>query len=242
MDRTYSLERVIKGLLCDEIVIAALNAKFGDKTEQVISEVKHNGVLEFNGEYLLDIFEDLLLNDARTYRTYWAEGGYGEFPISIMGLGTVFYYFAPEFGRVGYFWSVEDAASSLEINYCTIDFEKTIDYDIEIPKLEDMDYCDAASAACDESSGDPYLTELLKILERDEGTGNYSEKNPFTGDIHRFSWSTGMGRDWARGSYVQAFGKGPEWVARLHTGKQFSLYRLAKHYNRPLPDNPPTDD
>ena len=104
-------------MLPDEIVVNALNREYGDAAQKVIKELKEGGSPEINGVYALDFLADLLMNEARTFKTYWALGDFGEYPIQIYGLGSVFYHKAPEFDLAGYFESEEDAEDDIKSNW-----------------------------------------------------------------------------------------------------------------------------
>ena len=114
---TKKFEEIVERLLPDEIVVNALNREYGDAAQKVIKELKEGGSPEINGVYALDFLADLLMNEARTFKTYWALGDFGEYPIQIYGLGSVFYHKAPEFDLAGYFESEEDAADDIKSNW-----------------------------------------------------------------------------------------------------------------------------
>ena len=117
---TKRFEEIVERLLPDEIVVDALNREYGDAAQKVIKELKEGGSPEINGVYALDFLADLLMNEARTFKTYWALGYCGEYPIQIYGLGSVFYHRAPEFDLSGYFESEEDATKDIESNWCDL--------------------------------------------------------------------------------------------------------------------------
>ncbi len=112
-----NLDQVLGSLLNDDITIKAIRKQFGYSSDSVLSALEIGKFPEVDGIHLYDFLTDLLLNEPRKFKTYWAKNEDGAYPIQIFGLGSVFYYWAPEFDRVGYFDSEEAAASDIVSNW-----------------------------------------------------------------------------------------------------------------------------
>ncbi|MBS1706763.1 MAG: hypothetical protein JST40_12905 [Armatimonadetes bacterium] len=60
---------------------------------------------------------DLIFSESEMVEQFCGYGGTGEFPISVMQFGPVFYVFAPEFDKIGFYESKDDATHAAATNF-----------------------------------------------------------------------------------------------------------------------------
>lgn len=117
MKNRYDIEAVAKYLVDDKFVSTSIRKKCGSQSIELILQLQSGEFPDCDGEDLLNYLIDLLHNNARLYKRYIARGSCGNYYIDIQGLGGVYFYHAPEFDRKGYFLSIEDAGSDIELDW-----------------------------------------------------------------------------------------------------------------------------
>ena len=90
---------------------------FGPDAEAVLSGMRGGAVPPEYEDALRDIVIEVLQAEAQAVRSLDGRGDLGEFPITIMRSGTVFWIEAAEFDDVGYFGDLGTALNAAEANY-----------------------------------------------------------------------------------------------------------------------------
>ena len=117
-----SLRDAAPMLVRDDLVHKAFRRRFTDAAQRL----ERIG----RGEQLNDdehgTLADTLHNDARRYVRFWGvDGSFGKYPIEILGLGGVYYVWAPDHGWVGYFGTVEDAEAYINFSWTSPPHSRT---------------------------------------------------------------------------------------------------------------------
>lgn len=112
-----SFGEVQKFLADDPFVKRAILKTFGARSVDALKAISGGHSPEVSGIHVEDFLFDLLHNEARLYKRFTARGDEWNFHIDIRGFGGVYFYGAPEYDDVGYFLSIEDAESSIIMNW-----------------------------------------------------------------------------------------------------------------------------
>lgn len=118
MNNIQPFDKVVSKILDDPIVDNVIKKTLGTKAIiEVRRKIGAGDSFEFNGIGIHDFLEDFLINDGVLYKKFLARGSYGNYPIDIRGLGGVYFYHAPDYGRTGYFLRFSDADDSVIANW-----------------------------------------------------------------------------------------------------------------------------
>ena len=166
MTNRRSFEDVSKYLVADEVVSEAIRKAFGDRADAIIEAIASGAPSECDTS---DLLYDTLHNEHRTYSRFTAHGSYGEYNFEIFGLGGVYFYWAPDFGKTGYFLSVDDAADHLTSQGAdSLDGSSREDLIPAFVNKALMASIDAANAAVRSVKADDNLRKALLLLSMDE--------------------------------------------------------------------------
>lgn len=112
------IEEFLAQIVRDPVIRGLLEDKFGKQTNKIIKVLVANAEDPPKSTWeAFDLIRDSLHNDARTFSEWSAYGSFGEFPITVRGLGGVYFVQAPEFNDAGYFASVADAEAYVSSNW-----------------------------------------------------------------------------------------------------------------------------
>ncbi|MCS5488909.1 hypothetical protein [Algoriphagus limi] len=117
-NQTVPLDSFFSDLIKDLAIQNELKAGLGDQIgnsiiNQLLEGIPFEGI---EGNWY-DLISDFIHNEAKEVETILGEGSYGEFPISVLNYGPVFWIEAQEFDSIGYFRSKDDAVSCAEWEY-----------------------------------------------------------------------------------------------------------------------------
>lgn len=113
-----SIDIFLKDLIQMESVQDILKTEFGTEEAEIILMNFKKGISNIEIEdKLVNMLSDFVKNNAVEVDTLIGMGGYGEFPISIMNFGPLYWVDAQEFDSIEYFSSKEDAISCAEFEY-----------------------------------------------------------------------------------------------------------------------------
>ncbi len=112
------VEPVMGKLARDPVVKKDMKAKYGKEADIILAKLTLGQPLGERHNDVLNLMRDLVGNNGRLYTRHTASESYGPYEINILGLGGVYWYFAPEYGWTGLFESLEDAEGDVESNWC----------------------------------------------------------------------------------------------------------------------------
>ncbi len=118
MGEQLEFDAVARYLIADNYVVKALRRQFGECSTEIIDAVMSGKFPEFGDIHTHDFLQDLLHNDARLYVRFYARGSFGTYPITVSGLGGVYFFQAPDFGTTGYFLDLACAKEAIASNWC----------------------------------------------------------------------------------------------------------------------------
>jgi hypothetical protein len=95
-----------------------LRKEWGAERLKSILAMMRAGKLEGSlGNEIHDFFLDEISNEAKTAWSGSAKGSFGPYPVEIKEYGGVYFVWAQEFDRVGYFLDIEAAKSYVDQNW-----------------------------------------------------------------------------------------------------------------------------
>jgi hypothetical protein len=118
MNKTLGLEIFLNKLIpLDEITLAIEEILGNSETTNVVKRAVENKLSTDDVEETKSIIEEYIYDNAITVASIEAYGGYGPFTISIQNFGPLFWVEAPEFDRIKYFATLDDAFSCADEEY-----------------------------------------------------------------------------------------------------------------------------
>lgn len=222
----HQFDQIYSCLLDDELILKELHNEYG---KNILNEDFKKFV------NIIDFLEDILLNNAKIYSEFEANGDYGNFPIYIKGLGGIYFIEALEFDKARYFIKLEDAEIYVKSDWVDLASRNAKRYRKPIERKEQFNLEESTSVRSKQN----LEFSIHEILKKPTQSGSFEFQKKFpSGNSVKFScsWSTRMFCMDMLGRYNNQFGETPGWLNLCHPYHCVLLCKLAIQNSVKLPD------